>query len=208
MVRDNQQWLEDLRSPGERREQALEALRGYLVQVMPQALSGWLSPSDPRLGPLSDEVIQETLVRVLAKLGTFEGRSQFTTWVYAIAVRLALSELRRRRWKDVSLEAVMEAAERDDLGRAQAVVDPEAWATQQDIAERLRLILEQELTERQWTAMQGVMAGMPMGEVARRMGMNRNALYKLLHDGRLRLKRRLVREGWDVQQVLAAFEQA
>jgi RNA polymerase sigma-70 factor (ECF subfamily) len=42
--------------------------------------------------------------------------------------------------------------------------------------------------------------------VARRMDMKRNALYKLLHDARLRLKRRLASEGLTAQEVLAVFE--
>jgi RNA polymerase sigma-70 factor (ECF subfamily) len=37
------------------------------------------------------------------------------------------------------------------------------------------------------------------------MGTNRNALYKLLHDARKRLKRRMVAEGLSPQEVLSAF---
>jgi hypothetical protein len=37
------------------------------------------------------------------------------------------------------------------------------------------------------------------------MGMNRNALYKLIHDARLRLKRRLEADGLTIQQLLATF---
>ncbi len=47
---------------------------------------------------------------------------------------------------------------------------------------------------------------MPFEEVARRMGTNRNALYKLIHDTRLRLKQRLSQEGLTVNDVLAVFE--
>jgi RNA polymerase sigma-70 factor (ECF subfamily) len=47
---------------------------------------------------------------------------------------------------------------------------------------------------------------MPIEEVARQMGMERNALYKLLHDARLRLKKRMEREGLKPEEVLAAFE--
>lgn len=36
--------------------------------------------------------------------------------------------------------------------------------------------------------------GMPLQEVAVRMGTNRNALYKLLHDARQRLQRRMLRK--------------
>jgi hypothetical protein len=38
------------------------------------------------------------------------------------------------------------------------------------------------------------------------MGTNRNALYKLMHDTRLRLKRRLAQEGLTPEDVLAVFE--
>jgi RNA polymerase sigma-70 factor (ECF subfamily) len=46
-----------------------------------------------------------------------------------------------------------------------------------------------------------------MDEAARKLKTNRNALYKLLHDARLRLKRRLSIEGLSAQEVLTAFEQ-
>ena len=48
--------------------------------------------------------------------------------------------------------------------------------------------------------------GMPLAEAARQLGTDRNALYKLLHDARLRLKRRLAREGLTAGDLLAAFE--
>ncbi|NOH03849.1 MAG: hypothetical protein HND47_18735 [Chloroflexi bacterium] len=35
-------------------------------------------------------------------MDTFEGRSLFTTWVHKIAIRIALTELRRKRWRDAS----------------------------------------------------------------------------------------------------------
>jgi RNA polymerase sigma-70 factor (ECF subfamily) len=38
------------------------------------------------------------------------------------------------------------------------------------------------------------------------MGTNRNALYKLLHDARQRMKARLEEEGLSPEDVLAAFE--
>ena len=70
----------------------------------------------------------------------------------------------------------------------------------------MRLIAEQ-LTDRQRQAMQAVMMhGMNLQEVAVRMGTNRNALYKLLHDARKRLKKHLLAEGLSPQEILAAFE--
>jgi RNA polymerase sigma-70 factor (ECF subfamily) len=73
---------------------------------------------------------------------------------------------------------------------------------------RVRRVIDEELTERQRSAILMLgMQGMPMAEAAKRLDTNRNALYKLLHDARLRLKQRLHTEGLDAQEVLAAFEE-
>lgn len=206
MPRDNANWLEDLRSSGSRQAGALDDLRAMILRSLPLALSRWLPLDDPRLPALADEVAQDTLMRVLARLDSFQGRSKFTTWVHAIAIHLALSELRRRRWRDVSLEALLEDAGQDDLGGGAGPVDPERSAVQSDLLRHLEVILQEELTERQWTAMRALLKGMPMEEVARRMGMQRNALYKLIYDARLRLKRRMAREGLSPAELMAAFE--
>jgi RNA polymerase sigma-70 factor, ECF subfamily len=46
-----------------------------------------------------------------------------------------------------------------------------------------------------------------MEDAARKLKTNRNALYKLLHDARLRLKNRLSMEDINAHEVLALFEQ-
>jgi RNA polymerase sigma-70 factor (ECF subfamily) len=51
-----------------------------------------------------------------------------------------------------------------------------------------------------------ILHGLPMSEVARQMNTNRNALYKLLHDARLRLKKRLESEGLSPNEVMASFD--
>jgi RNA polymerase sigma-70 factor (ECF subfamily) len=48
--------------------------------------------------------------------------------------------------------------------------------------------------------------GMPLEEVARRMGTNRNSLYKLLHDARLKLKHHMQKQGMSLEELFAVFE--
>lgn len=210
MPRTNADWLSDLRSTGSLREAALADLRARILSALPRALSPWLSSADPRFEPLAEETAQETLLRVLSHLDTFEGRSQFTTWVYKIAVRVALSELRRQKWRDVSLDDLLE--EKDDQPaqtrlEIDPAVGPETAAERADLLERVRRIITEGLTDRQRTALVATgVRGMPPDEVARRMGMQPNALYKLIHDARLRLKRRLEREGLTPAEILALFE--
>lgn len=207
--RTNDQWLSDLRDKGEVRETALEDLHAIILRGLPFALSRWLSPTNPQFESLTEEVTQETLLRVLDQLHTFEGRSQFTTWVHKIAIRIALTELRRKRWQDSSLD---EMVDNEEKPVSPAILEdssatPEQSAERADTMERIRRVIDEELTERQRRAliMLGVQ-GMPMEEAARELNTNRNALYKLLHDARLRLKQRLQTEGLDAQEVLAAFE--
>jgi len=208
-TRNNEAWLNDLKSSGLSHESALNDLRAIIQKGLPYALSRWLSPSDPLFQPLVEEVTQETLLRVLDQLDSFEGRSLFTTWVHKIAVRIALTELRRKRWRDASLE---ELTDNEDAPPppgllADPQASPETSAERADMLVRVRRILDEELTAKQRQAL--ILLGVqdiPMEEAARRMKTNRNALYKLLHDARLRLRRRLALENLSPQDVLTAFE--
>ncbi|MCL5611154.1 MAG: RNA polymerase sigma factor [Chloroflexi bacterium] len=207
--RSNESWLSDLRADGVVREEALTDLREIVAHGLPYALSRWLSPDSALFAPLVDEVTQETLLRVLDQLDTFEGRSMFTTWVHKIAVRIALTELRRKRWQDSSLDEIVDNEELPVPARiiADRQPGPAETVEQADMMARVRRILEQELTPKQREALMLLsIQDVPLEEAAKRMKTNRNALYKLLHDARLRLKRRLTNEGLTAQEVLSAFE--
>jgi RNA polymerase sigma-70 factor, ECF subfamily len=208
-TRTNEEWITDLETPGPGQEAALADLRQIVLAGLPYAISGWLPVDDPRFDALAEEVAQETLLRVLSRLGTFERRSQFTTWVHKIAVRQALSELRRKRWENVSLESLLEDSGLSDAPRwmADSTPVPDQAIEMADTLSRVEKIISEELTEKQRQALVAVgVKGMPLEEVARRMGTNRNALYKLLHDARLRLKQRLSHEGLSPEDILAVFE--
>ncbi len=207
--RDNEQWLADLNAGGEAQAAALNDLRTLILIGLPYALSPWMNSSDPRFVPLVEEAAQETLLRVLDHLNEFQGRSQFTTWVHTIAVRAALTELRRKYWENVSLEGLLEEDE-ENLPPLKLAADPspspERLAEKAELAQRVRRIIAEELSEKQRRALIALaVQGMPMEEAARRLGTNRNALYKLLHDARLRLKQRLVAEGVSISEALETF---
>jgi RNA polymerase sigma-70 factor (ECF subfamily) len=57
------------------------------------------------------DVLQDTFLRAYEKLEQFQGESSFYTWVYRIAVNLALSDRRRRRGGTVHYQRA------DGLGR-------------------------------------------------------------------------------------------
>jgi RNA polymerase sigma factor (sigma-70 family) len=207
--RSNDSWVSDLRAGGEVQAAALEELRSTLLAGLPYALSGWLSPADPGFDPLAEEVTQEALLKVLDNLDSFEGRSQFTTWAHKIAVNIALSKLRRRRWTDVSLEALTgeDGGAAHPWLAADSSAGPDRRAEQDDLLERINRIIREDLTEKQRRALVArLVYDMPADILARDMHMERNALYKLIFDAREHLKRRLQAEGLNPQEVMAAFE--
>ena len=207
--RDNSTWLEVLAASGPAREAALADLRQIIVTSLPYAVTRRPTQDEADFQAFAEDVAQETLVRVLDHLGSFEGRARFTTWVLKIAVRVAFTELRRRHWQNVSLDQ-LEAEHGEAAGPllTDPAAGPERAAEQASVAALVSRMLEEELTERQRRAMTAMMQGMPLEEIARRMGTERNALYKLLHDARLRLKARLEREGLSAGEVVALFERA
>ena len=207
--RNNEGWLEALSASGLARDTALAELRQLIVTSLGPALGHSTAPDEPEYRALAEDVAQETLLKVLSHLGTFEGRSRFTTWVLTISVRVAFTELRRRRWKDLSLDQI--EASHDEASAqmpADPGVGPERAAEQANVMALIQTMLTEELTERQRRAMTAMMGGMPLEEIARRLGTERNALYKLLHDARLKLRRRLEREGLSPGEVVALFEKA
>jgi RNA polymerase sigma-70 factor (ECF subfamily) len=73
---------------------------------------------------------------------------------------------------------------------------------------RVRRVIDEELTDRQREALILLsIQDIPMDEAARKLNTNRNALYKLLHDARLRLKTRLAKEDISAREVLELFEE-
>jgi RNA polymerase sigma-70 factor (ECF subfamily) len=208
--RSNAEWIADLKSEGAQKEAALADLRAIIASGLPFALSNYLSPDNPQFESLSEEVIQDTLLRVLDYLDTFEGRSRFTTWVHKIAVRIALTELRRRRWRDFSLDSLVEETD-EGISFPSLMIDPsptpDALTQQSDMLGRIGRLINEELTEKQRQAMVATaIEGVPLEEVARRMDMKRNALYKLLHDARLRLKKRMANEGLTTEDIWSSFD--
>jgi RNA polymerase sigma-70 factor (ECF subfamily) len=202
--RTNQEWVDALRGPGQK--EALDDLRLLLVRGLRYALADRYGVTEADL----QDFAQDGLLKVLAGLDSFRGESRFTTWAHKIAVRVAFTELRRRRWKDVSLHDLIARHDEGDFTPAvltDSAPSPEKHATQHELAETVQRLIDEELTDRQRQAMTAVLiGGMPLEEVARRMGTNRNALYKLIHDARQRLRKALDAHGLSPEEVLAAFE--
>ena len=164
--------MDSLRSDDQlQRAHAAAELRDYLRRTLAKGFGRQLVDAD------LDDITQESLLKIHRSLASFAGQSRFTTWAAAIAVNYAVSELRRRRHQHVSLE---DAAEQADW-------TPDATASEADV-ELLKRGIREALTERQRTAIEAALGGLPLSELARREGVSQGAVYKLLHDARRRLR--------------------
>src|SRR5215218_8562586 len=197
--RTNEEWLAELRGPDP--DEALSDLYDLLVRGLRAALGG-------RADANIEDFAQEAVLRITSNLDSFRGESRFTTWAKKIAMNVALTELKRRRWRDVSLQDLLDQRTKAARELADPGLTPEQETLQNTALARLRDIIDTELTARQREAIVAViLQGMPVSEVAKRMGTNQNALYKLLHDARKKLKRQMEAAGLSPQEVLAAFEE-
>lgn len=58
-------------------------------------------------GALAEDLTQETFLRVHRRLGSFDGRSRFSTWLFRVARNVGIDELRarERRGRSVAIDA-------------------------------------------------------------------------------------------------------
>ncbi len=195
-------WPAALRAPDSGEQAAaVSALRGVLLNGLRVALGGRGDVSEAHL----EDFAQESLVRVLDRLDQFQGRSKFTTWAQAIALNTAFTELRRKRWQDVSLDALL--ADGDRLAGPEMIADDVLGADEDRtrLVAALRQAIEKELTPKQRAAILGELRELPFDQIVEMLGTSRSAAYKMLHDARRALKQRLHEAGITGADIQNAF---
>jgi RNA polymerase sigma-70 factor, ECF subfamily len=202
MDRANDVWIEELRQPGPRREAALADLRAGLLRGMRGALAGRAGVDDAFM----EDVAQESLLKVLDRLETFAGRGRFVSWALAISGRVAMTMIRKQRWQGVSLDRFKEGGS----GLAIDVVDrslgPERASLRSELLAAMHRVIDEQLTDKQWLALTAELNGMPQDEIARQLGSDRNAVYKLTHDARRKLRAGLESAGFGAESLFEAWK--
>ena len=130
------------------------------------------------------------MTALLGKLHTFEGRSRFSTWAFKFAVLQAGVEVRRVQWQHREVEL------RDLELEAPAHDGPDRVAEAQDLAAAVARAMATVLTPHQRRiAVALLVDGVPIDVLAERLRTTRGALYKTVHDVRVRLRAELVATG-------------
>jgi RNA polymerase sigma-70 factor, ECF subfamily len=185
-------WVDALRTPGPVREDALRRLHALLLRAATRQVRRMhLTGGPDEIDHVANQAADEALVAVLGKLATFEGRSRFTTWAYKFAVLQAGVEVRRRQWehREVPLE-------RDALIVATGP-EPGLYAEATDLAAAVRRAIDEALSAHQRRIIVALVVDeVPIDVLAERLGSTRGAVYKTLHDARVRLRAALVAAGY------------
>jgi RNA polymerase sigma-70 factor (ECF subfamily) len=196
----NQNWIERLRADSPEQPEAIGELREILVK----GLRGAFLPRG-KDETFCEDVAQESLLKILKSLDSFEGRSKLTTWAISISIRTGISQLRRKHFKDVSLDAISAGGDMSFDVADMAASDPQQQVAKKSMLGTLSDLIDCELTEKQRVVVRSLLNGMPVEEIADRTGSNRNAVYKMFHDARKRLKSGFESAGHSADEVLAVF---
>jgi RNA polymerase sigma-70 factor (ECF subfamily) len=187
-------WVGALSLPGPDQDRAILELHGLLLHAarrQVRRMAPLLGCSRGSVGEeLAHQAADEALVALLGKLHTFEGRSRFTTWAYKFAVLHAANAVRAAAWRGREIQ----------LDGLDLLVDPAPqpgqYAEAHDLATVVRRLLLTALTPHQRRVVVAlVIDEVPIDVLAQRLGSNRNALYKTLHDARARIRAGLRAEG-------------
>ncbi|MEX0721588.1 MAG: sigma-70 family RNA polymerase sigma factor [Balneolaceae bacterium] len=196
----NSEWLDALRPPPE--DEAITELRIQLVHGLRISLSKYVKRD---LDHFVEDIAQDSILKILDKLETFRGESKFTTWAMKVAVREGYTELRKKRYKDISLDdhGKSDPGGKDAMEIEYVQPNPEQITHESMLVQKVMRLMDEELSEKQKKVLHHLMIDqIPMTVVAELVGSNRNAVYKMVHDARLKLKNRLEAEGINPDHLL------
>ena len=128
----------------------------------------------------ADDLCQETFIRVYRSLRKFKAQSQFSTWLYRIAVNVANSHYRKEKVRqllsfgnDPETMAVDEPTEPREL-------DPEMWDAIHNLPQKQKMVLTLRIFQE-----------LPFKVVASILNMSENSAKVNYHHAIQRLKERL-----------------
>jgi RNA polymerase sigma-70 factor (ECF subfamily) len=190
-------WLGRLGGGGGDRQAAERDLHARLVRIALAEVRR-RSASTPVTGQELDDLAQQAagdaMLAILAKLGDFRGESRFMTWAYRFVILEVSAKLGRHYWRSppVPLDAGQWERLPDRLG-----IDPQRHAESAALLAEVRRVVEQELTAHQRRVFTAIVVDeIPLDALAARLGLRRNAVYKVIFDARRKIRRALAANGY------------
>jgi RNA polymerase sigma-70 factor (ECF subfamily) len=187
-MQDESKWLAAIRRGDERAVRKL--VDAYSPRLYNVALRILRSPQD------AEDALQETFITALNKLDQFDGRAEFFTWIYRIAVNASLMALRKRRSRQKKEES-LEVPRFEDI-RSRELVD---WG-----ADPARKLLTAEMQEKMEAAIDKLPAKYRVVFVLRDLeGLSIEETSKTLGLSPANVKIRLMRARLFLREALAEY---
>lgn len=214
MERTNEMWLAQLQPNQPHQPEALADLRQFLqrgVLAYLHTRSDLSTLALTELHQMSEDFVQEALLKIQANLDTFQGKSKFTTWAAKIAANLTISELRKAKWRDLSLDTITAGGTSlQEILQLDSTKDnaPDTRSERTVVWQTITDVINRDLTDRQRQVLAAVhFNNIPIPEIARLLETNTNNIYKILFDARLKLKRRLQALDLEPSYILKLFSE-
>jgi len=190
-------WLSRLAPRSAERQAAERELHARLVRIASAEVRR-RSASTPVTGQELDDVAHQAaadaMIAILAKLGEFRGESKFITWAYRFVILEVSAKLGRHYWRNppVALDAGQWERLPDRFG-----FDPVRHAESAAMLAEVRRVVKDELTEHQRRVFVAIVVdGIPLDALAAKLGLRRNAIYKVIFDARRKIRQALVANGY------------
>ena len=190
-------WLRRLAArDGVRRQEAEGELHARLLRIALAEVSrrsGSTPVTGPELTDVAHQAADDAMLAILGKLAAFRGESRFMTWAYRFVILEVSSKLGRHYWRHAPVVLDAEQWDRlpDRLG-----IDPERHAESAALLAEVRRVVDDELTVHQRRVFVAIVVdGIPLDALAARLGLQRNAIYKVIFDARRKIRRALVAKG-------------
>ncbi|MFY9846683.1 MAG: sigma-70 family RNA polymerase sigma factor [Trebonia sp.] len=190
-------WLHRLGTAGAERRAAERDLHARLVRIA-LAETRRRAASTPVTGPelhdVAHQAAGDAMLAILAKLADFRGESRFITWAYRFVILEVSAKLGRHYWRNppVALDAGQWQRLPDRFG-----IDPARHAEAAGILAEVRRVVDEELTAHQRRIFVAVVVDqIPRDALVAELGLQKNAIYKVIFDARRKIRRALVAKGY------------
>lgn len=186
-------WLHRLGATGRERDAAERELHARLVRIAlteARRRSAGTQVAGQELDDLAHQAADDAMLAILAKLAGFRGESRFITWAYKFVILEVSAKLGRHYWRRprVVLDAGQWERLPDLLG-----IDPARHAEAAGILAEVRRVVDEDLTAYQRRIFVAIVVDqIPREALVAELGLQRNAIYKVVFDARRKIRRALV----------------
>jgi RNA polymerase sigma-70 factor, ECF subfamily len=193
----SRRWVEQLHPDHPLHEHAAARLHEVLERAAMHELRrrrGQLTAlSGPEFDDVAEQCANDAMIKILARVEDFEGRSRFTTWAYKFVIFEVSNKVARHAWQHHPPS--VEELTWDELPDSLAPKPGDQVERREQLTALIKAI-EGDLTPRQREVFVAIaLNDIPIDVLSLELGSNRNAIYKNLFDARRKLRASLAAAG-------------